>query len=177
MSDILTDMRRAVQRDPRALMYSPPLRMDQVVTLLTIVDSLVSDKRRLAAICDKLSAQLAALTDAVDDIRERYPDAHFRTPEERAQDRFDDLTKWLQRTGIAMFWYRPASGGDVSVTCIGASGNRTDRSFAIEYLAEQPFNMLERDIAKMVEAANPDKLFSWESGRVMWKDRKEAIHE
>lgn len=70
MSDILTDLRRTVDRNPDTLMLSPPLRTEQVRELLVIVASLESDKRRLARIADELSAQNTALNQMLQNVVE-----------------------------------------------------------------------------------------------------------
>lgn len=71
MTDILTELRRNIAAaDHHALMYSPPLRVEQVRELLAIVDALESDKRSLARIVDDLSAQNAALNQVIDGMME-----------------------------------------------------------------------------------------------------------
>lgn len=69
MTDIISDLRRNVaDAEYHALMYAPPLRTEDVRTLLAIVDALESDKRSLARIVDDLSAQVNALNQTLQGV-------------------------------------------------------------------------------------------------------------
>lgn len=62
--NILDTLRERVTAAGTALMIEP-LTAAEARELLAVVDAMADDKRRLAGICDDLSAQNAALNEAV----------------------------------------------------------------------------------------------------------------